>query len=141
MVRPNDWVVIGVDGDPVPGVVESVRGLAGLFHGFADDVERAWRSVASFGGDAAALSWVGQSADAFKENFGPLPGRMQKLYVSYREAGDALSVYWPRLQAAQAKADAALREGRDAHADVQRLTGVATTAAADLKTAQTSATD
>src|SRR5947208_14560401 len=114
MARPGDWYVLGLDGDPTPGVVESVQALARLFHDFADDAEAAWRNVNSFGADTTALSWVGQSADAFKTNFGPLPGRMQKLYTSYREAGDALAAYWPKLQAAQTKADAALRDGRDA---------------------------
>ena len=40
------------------------------------------------------------------------------------------------MQAAQDKADAALRQGQDAEADVSRATGIADNAAADLKTAQ-----
>jgi RHS repeat-associated protein len=58
------------------------------------------------------------------------------LYTSYSEASDALSAYWPQLQAAQTKADAALRQAQDAHADLQRATTSATNAATDLKTAQ-----
>jgi RHS repeat-associated protein len=140
MARPGGWDVLGLEGDPTPGVVESVQALAKQFHGFADDAESAWRNLNSFGADTTAMSWIGQSGDAFKENFGPLPGRMQKLYTSYREAGDALDAYWPKLQAAQSKADHALRDGLDAHADVQRMTGLANTAADNLKQAQTSAT-
>lgn len=136
MARPSDWYVLGLDRDPTPGVVESVQALAKQFGDFAHDVESAWRQLNSFGGDPTALSWVGQSADSFKTNFGPLPGRLQKLYTSYSEASDALSQYWPKLQAAQNKADAALRAGRDAEADVTRATGTANTAAANLKTAQ-----
>ncbi|MEZ0108642.1 uncharacterized protein YukE [Catenulispora sp. EB89] len=117
-------------------MVESVQALAKEFGDFSHDVERAWSSLNSFGGDATALSWVGQTADAFKAAFGPLPGRLQKLYVSYGEASDALSAYWTKMQAAQNKADAALRQGQDAEADVSRATGVANNAAADLKTAQ-----
>ncbi|WP_194904770.1 DUF6531 domain-containing protein [Catenulispora rubra] len=136
MARPTGWDILGLDGDPTPGVVESVQALAKEFGDFAHDVESAYRSLNSFGSDAAALQWVGQTADAFKSNYGPLPGRLQKLYTSYSEASDALSAYAPKLQAAQAKADAALRQAQDANADLQRATTNANTAAADLKTAQ-----
>jgi len=136
MARPSGWDILGLDGDPTPGVVESVQALAKEFGDFAHDVEAAYHSLNSFGGDANALQWIGQTADAFKSKFGPLPGRLQKLYTSYSEASDALSAYWPQLQAAQTKADTALRQAQDAHADLQRATTSATSAAADLKTAQ-----
>ena len=136
MVRPSGWEVLGLDGDPTPGVVEAVQALAKEFGDFSHDVQRAWSSLNSFGADTNALSWIGQSADAFKQNFGPLPGRLQKLYISYGEASDALSAYWPKLQAAQNKADTALRQGQDAEADLARATGHANNAAADLKSAQ-----
>ncbi|WP_143765406.1 polymorphic toxin type 30 domain-containing protein [Catenulispora acidiphila] len=125
-----------MDGDPTPGVVEAVQALAKEFGDFAHDVEHSWSSLNSFGGDATALSWVGQTAEAFKASFGPLPGRLQKLYISYSEASDALAAYWPKLQAAQNNADSALRQGLDAQADLTRATGTAANAAADLKTAQ-----
>src|SRR2546423_12768997 len=138
MARPSGWDILGLDGDPPPGVVESVTALAKQFHDFADDAERAWRDLNSFGGDAAALQWIGQTADAFKSNFGPLPGRMQKLYTSYREAGDALAAYAPKLQAAQSKADTALRQAQDPHADVPRGTTAASDADNDPIIAQRS---
>ena len=137
VARPGGWDVLGLDGDPTPGVVESGQALAKEFGDFSHDVQHAWSSLNSFGGDATALSWVGQTADAFKASFGPLPGRLQKLYVSYGEASDALSAYWPKMQTAQSKADAALRQGQDAEADVSRATGTANNAAADLKTGVT----
>jgi len=55
MVRPSGWDVLGLDGDPTPGVVESVQALAKQFGDFAHDVESAYRGLNSFGGDAAAL--------------------------------------------------------------------------------------
>ncbi|MBS2552522.1 hypothetical protein KGQ19_37275 [Catenulispora sp. NL8] len=136
MARPTGWDILGLDGDPTPGVVESVQALAKQFGDFAHDVESAYRSLNSFGSDATAMQWVGQTADAFKANYGPLPGRLQKLYTSYSEASDALSAYAPQLQAAQSKADSALRQAQDANADMQRATTNANSAAADLKTAQ-----
>ena len=136
MVRPTGWDVLGLDGDPTPGVVESVQALAREFGDFAHDVESAYRSLNSFGADTAAMQWVGQTAESFKGQYGPLPGRLQKLYTSYSEASDALSAYAPQLQAAQSKADSALRQAQDANVDLQRATTNANTAAADLKTAQ-----
>ena len=136
MARPSGWDVLGLDGDPTPGVVESVEALAKEFGDFAHDVESAYRSLNSFGSDANALQWVGQTAEAFKGQFGPLPGRLQKLYTSYSEASDALSAYAPLLRAAQSKADSALRQAQDAQVDLQRATTNANTAATDLKTAQ-----
>ena len=76
MACPADWYVIGLDGDPTPGNVESVQALAKEFGDFSHDVQAAWSSLNSFGGDTTALSWIGQSAEAFKANFGPLPGRL-----------------------------------------------------------------
>ncbi|WP_370380948.1 DUF6531 domain-containing protein [Catenulispora sp. GAS73] len=116
--------------------MESVQALAKEFGDFAHDVESAYRSLNSFGSDTAAMQWVGQTAESFKGQYGPLPGRLQKLFTSYSEASDALSAYAPALQAAQSKADSALRQAQDANADLQRATTNATTAAADLKTAQ-----
>ena len=136
MARPTGWDILGLDADPTPGVVESVQALAKQFGDFAHDVEAAYRSLNSFGSDTAAMQWVGQTAEAFKAKYGPLPGRLQKLYTSYSEASDALSAYAPLLQAAQTKADSALRQAQDANADLQRATTNATNAAADLKTAQ-----
>jgi RHS repeat-associated protein len=136
VARPSGWDILGLDGDPTPGVVESVQALAKEFGDFAHDVESAYRSLNSFGSDTTALQWVGQTADAFKGQFGPLPGRLQKLYTSYSEASDALSAYAPQLQAAQSKADSALRQAQDANADLQRANTTANNAAADLKTAQ-----
>ncbi|WP_329956164.1 RHS repeat-associated core domain-containing protein [Catenulispora pinistramenti] len=116
--------------------MESVQALAKQFGDFAHDVESASRSLNSFGSDAAAMQWIGKTADAFKAQYGPLPGRLQKLYTSYSEASDALSAYWPALQAAQNKADSALRQAQDANADLQRASVNATNTANDLKTTQ-----
>ena len=49
MVRPTGWDILGLDGDPTPGVVESVQALAKEFGDFAHDVEAAYRSLNSFG--------------------------------------------------------------------------------------------
>ncbi|WP_370374359.1 putative T7SS-secreted protein [Catenulispora sp. GP43] len=116
--------------------MESIQDLAKEFGDFSHDAEDSLSALKSFGSDTNALAWVGQTADAFKATFGPLPGRLEKLYVSYGEASDALAAYWPKLQAAQDKADAALRQGQDADIEVTRANDNANNAADDLKSAQ-----
>lgn len=44
MARPPGWDVLGLDGDPTPGVVESVQASAKEFGDFAHDVEAAYHS-------------------------------------------------------------------------------------------------
>ncbi|NUP51277.1 MAG: hypothetical protein HOW97_28790 [Catenulispora sp.] len=136
VARPIGWNVLGLDKDPTPGMVETVQALAKEFGDFSHDVQSALSALNSFGRDASALSWIGQTAETFKASFGPLPGRLQKLYVSYSEASDALAAYWPKMQAAQNKADTALRQGQDAEVEVSRANATADNTAADLKTAQ-----
>lgn len=116
LARPTDWNVLDLDKDPVPGDPYEVRDLAHKLTGFSEDVGSALRSIKGLSGDSALLSWVGSSGDAFREQFGDLPKELDKLERSYRMAGDALAAYWPQLEQAQAKADKALQDGRDARA-------------------------
>jgi hypothetical protein len=55
MARPTGWDVLGLDGDPTPGVVETVQGLTKQFGDFAHDVQSAYGSLNSFGADTTAL--------------------------------------------------------------------------------------
>jgi hypothetical protein len=100
--------------------------------------ERAFRSVTSLAGDSAIMSWVGLSGDAFREQFGNFPDQLRKLYTSHEMAGDALVAYAPQLTSAQAQADKALADGREARAQLTTVTGAlnaasnAATSAANL---------
>lgn len=64
------------------------------------------------------LSWAGKTADVFAEEFADAPKKLRKLKKSYDLAGDALTSFWPDLEAAQDKADKALRDGRKARAEL-----------------------
>jgi uncharacterized protein YukE len=136
MARPTDWHVLDLDGDPTPGDVSSVQALAREFHDFADDVQRAWGRVSSLGTDQTALTWIGASADAFREQFGKFPDDLRKLFTSYRMAGDALEAYWPVLQRVQNTADKACWDAEGAHEDLARAAVTLTGAQQDLKNAQ-----
>jgi uncharacterized protein YukE len=140
MARPTDWHVLDLDGDPTPGDVASVQALAGEFHDFADDVQRAFGQVSSLGADPTALTWIGTSADAFRDQFGKFPDDLKKLFTSYRMVGDALDGYWPVLQRVQNSADRAWWDAEGANDDLARATTTLTAAQQDLKKAQTAGT-
>lgn len=128
MARPTDWWVLDLDGDPTPGDPARLRMLATRFHDFAETAYRAKRAVESLQGDGAVLTWVGLSGDAFREQFGEFPGQVHKLYQSHLMVGDALDAYAPQLERAQAMADRALADGRQARDRVDSLSGQLVTA-------------
>src|SRR6187549_2372014 len=130
MARPSDWWVLDLEADPTPGDPDRVELLADRFLDFAEISERAYRSVTSLAGDSAIMSWVGLSGDAFREQFGGFPDQLRKLYTSHQMAGDALVSYAPQLTAAQAQADRALADGREARAQLGSVSAVLTTAKA-----------
>uniref|UniRef100_UPI00048D2644 putative T7SS-secreted protein n=1 Tax=Streptomyces sp. 142MFCol3.1 TaxID=1172179 RepID=UPI00048D2644 len=116
--RPGDWHVLDLDKDPTPGDPDRVRHLAKSLHDFADDVGEALRSIKGMADEDAVLKWAGKSAKAFGDEFSGVPKQLKKLKKSYEMAGDALAVYWPVLERAQALADKALAKGREAQSDL-----------------------
>src|SRR5882724_3919581 len=116
--RPADWHVLDLDKDPTPGDPDRVRDLSKNLHDFADDVARVLRDIKGMAGEEAILQWAGKTADAFIAEFEDAPGKLKKLKKSYEMAGDALASYWPELERAQALADKALAQGREAQGDL-----------------------
>ncbi|NEA69424.1 hypothetical protein G3I68_01450 [Streptomyces sp. SID13588] len=126
--RPTDWHVLDLDRDPVPGDPYEVKELARKLGDFADDVSSALRSVRGLSGNNAVQDWAGLAADAYREQFGDLPGELDKLEKSYRLASGALETYWPKLETAQADADRALSQGRAARQDLDAAKATQTNA-------------
>jgi RHS repeat-associated protein len=135
MPRPNDWWVLDLDKDPTPGDPARVDALGDRFLDFSEVAERAYRSVTSLQGDSAVMSWVGLSGDAFREHFGEFPEQLRKLYTSHQLCGDALTVYSPQLSQAQAQADRALADGREARDRLGSTTSTLATAQAGTDSA------
>ena len=131
MARPSDWWVLDLEADPTPGDPDRVELLADRFLDFAEISERAYRSVTSLAGDSAIMSWVGLSGDAFREQFGGFPDQLRKLYTSHQMAGDALVGYAPQLGTAQAQADRALADGREARAQLSTVSAALNSAKAN----------
>ncbi|MEU9956637.1 DUF6531 domain-containing protein [Streptomyces sp. NPDC050982] len=116
--RPTDWHVLDLEKDPTPGDPVRVKSLAKNLHDFADDVQDALRLVKGMADEDAVLTMVGKTADVFRDEFSGVPKNLKKLKKSYDLAGDALAAYWPQLERAQALADKALAQGREAQADL-----------------------
>jgi len=133
MTRPADWWVLDLDRDPTPGSPDNLTRLGDRFLDFADVAHRAQRAVESLQGDGAVLSWVGQSGDAFREQFGEFPTQVRKLHTSHQMVGDALHDLAPKLQTAQAQADRALADGRAARERLSSLTGQLDLAQGDVE--------
>ncbi|MEV8503673.1 RHS repeat-associated core domain-containing protein [Actinoplanes sp. NPDC051475] len=134
MARPGDWWVLDIDGDPTPGAPDNLVTVGDRFLSFADEAYRAQRAVDSLQGDGAVLTWIGQSGDAFREQFGEFPEQLRKLHTSHRMVGDALHAFAPKLQNAQAMADRALADGRAAREQLGGLTGQLQLAQGDVET-------
>ncbi|WP_434589780.1 DUF6531 domain-containing protein [Streptomyces sp. A5-4] len=120
--RPGDWHVLDLEKDPTPGDPQRVKALSRELQDFADDVSDALRLVKGMASEEAVLKWAGKSAKAFQDEFEDVPKHLKKLEKSYGMAGDALATYWPKLERAQALADKALVNGREAQADLKSAT-------------------
>ncbi|MEU9897710.1 DUF6531 domain-containing protein [Streptomyces phaeochromogenes] len=110
--------MLDLEKDPTPGDPVRVKSLAKSLHDFADDVQDALRLVKGMADEDAVLSMVGKTADVFRDEFSGVPKNLKKLKKSYDLAGDALAAYWPQLERAQALADKALAQGREAQSDL-----------------------
>jgi hypothetical protein len=95
--------------------------------------------VESLQGDGAVLTWVGQSGDAFREQFAEFPSQVNKLYNSHLMVADALDEYAPVLETAQAQAERALADGRVATADLVAGRAALNTAEVDFSGASKTA--
>jgi hypothetical protein len=108
-----DWSPLG--GNPVPGDPGEVRRLASRFDQIADEVSVQTGRLRTVSAQASSSGlWAGQAAEACRPHLHKLPGLLDKVVVSYRKAGGALSGYAPKLSAAQDKAVHALRMATEA---------------------------
>lgn len=72
-MRPVDWYVLDLPGDPVPGDPGSVGVLARRVQRVAEDAERAEREVQGLAGDGAVTTWLGLAAEVFREALQEFP--------------------------------------------------------------------
>ncbi|MGH3840212.1 MAG: RHS repeat-associated core domain-containing protein [Pseudonocardiaceae bacterium] len=110
----NQWQVLDLDGDPVPGDPAQTHSLATQLQHEAELAEHntdRLRSVAANGGD---LHMEGDYAPKFQDVLGGLPDELAKLGKAHRGCGDAVSAFATSLDQAKSQASTALRQGQDA---------------------------
>ncbi|MCE7082156.1 DUF6531 domain-containing protein, partial [Streptomyces sp. ST2-7A] len=104
--------------DPAPGDPDRIERLGGELEEFADDVFTALGKVRSMGEEGALATFVGESAEAYRDRFDKLPPDLDKLHTSYDLAAQALLTYAPKLREAQTDADRALAEAIEAREEL-----------------------
>lgn len=112
-----DWSPLDLAVCPVPGDPYGVRQLAQQLESLADDVDVQNRHLRSIGASTSEF-WQGPAATEVQKGLGKLPGDLDKLVTSYRDAAKAMYGYAPRLQHAQDDAYAALQQAKVAKADL-----------------------
>jgi hypothetical protein len=109
------WELIG--GDPAPGSPDSIGNACAALAHIADIATQARQDLVKQTGAAGIEYWKGSAADAFRADVAKLPGDLDTLGTSYRDASHALSTFRDVLHNAQADAGTALRIATQAKAD------------------------
>ncbi|WP_143622431.1 DUF6531 domain-containing protein, partial [Streptomyces alkaliphilus] len=104
--------------DPTPGDPDRIERLGNELEEFAEDVFTALGKVRSMGEEGALASFVGESAEAYRDRFDKLPPDLDKLHTSYDLAAQALLAYAPKLREAQGDADRALNRAIEAREEL-----------------------
>jgi uncharacterized protein YukE len=101
-----EWELVG--GDPTPGDPNAYTMLSGFFDGTAQNAQDAACRLRALALNADDAVWRGEAADAFREDLGELPKKLDKLYHSYHEASEALRIYGVSLRQLQSRAQTEL---------------------------------
>ncbi len=141
MGRSSDWSVLGLSSDPTPGDPERIKRLAERLETFADDAAEALSTIRGMVESDSLATFVGLTADAFKERFEKVPPNLTKLHTSYDLAAAALATYWPKLEDAQRDADRALTDGESAASELATARSALETAVSELEDAEEAAED
>ncbi|WP_182662912.1 DUF6531 domain-containing protein, partial [Streptomyces calidiresistens] len=104
--------------DPAPGDPDRIERLGNELEEFAEDVFTALGKVRAMGEEGALASFVGESAEAYRDRFDKLPPDLDKLHTSYDLAAQALLTYAPKLREAQGDADRALNRAIEAREEL-----------------------
>lgn len=105
MSRPTDWSALDRGADPVPGDPGTVMFAGRRYVGTADAILRAAENLTTALGDEFGQS---EAVDAIREQGEEVARRIVRAESRYRDMGDAMMTYAPKLTAAQARSVEAL---------------------------------
>ncbi|MER8224066.1 putative T7SS-secreted protein [Streptomyces sp. NPDC094143] len=124
MTRPRseEWAVIGEAADPIPGDPDEVAKLGRQLRKTAEAIKKQADEIKAL---SSVDEWKSKTAEEFRKDAEEAEGKLRKAFKRYDAAADALgekvveggcsSQYASELHRAQAMADKALRDARDAH--------------------------
>jgi uncharacterized protein YukE len=119
-VRPSDWFLVDLGGDPTPGDAFGIRALAGKYGEIAQIAGEASTGVRHARSSGATSAWVGDAGDVFRDKSERMPGELAKANDSYDLVADALRTWATAVDDTQAQADRGLQQAREAQADLNR---------------------
>jgi len=113
-----EWELVG--GDPTPGDPGAYSTLSDFFEGTAQNASEAGSRLRALALNADDQVWRGEAADAFREDLGELPKKLEQLHNSYHEASEALRIYGVSLRQLQARAESELHKAVAADEEMRR---------------------
>ncbi|HEY4153395.1 MAG TPA: hypothetical protein VGM38_08750 [Pseudolysinimonas sp.] len=119
-MRPSDWFLVDLGGDPTPGDAFGIRALAGKYGEIAQIAGEASTGVRHARSSGATSAWVGDAGDVFRDKSERMPGELAKANDSYDLVADALRTWATAVDDTQAQADRGLQQAREAQADLNR---------------------
>src|SRR3954454_4964588 len=128
VVRPSDWFLVGLPGDPTPGDAFGIRNLAGKYGEIAQIAAEASTGVRQARSSGAASAWVGDAGVVFRDRSERMPGELAKANDSYDMVAEALRAWGAAVDDTQAPADWGLQQAREVHADLSRAQPALTSA-------------
>src|SRR6187402_2599898 len=118
VVRPSDWFLVELPGDPTPGDAFGIRSLSNTYASIASIAGEASTGIRHARSSSAAAAWIGDAGDVFRDKSERMPGELAKAHESYAIVADALKSWADAVDDTQAQADRGLQQAREAHADL-----------------------
>ncbi|MFF3497944.1 hypothetical protein [Streptomyces sp. NPDC003247] len=112
----EDWSVLDLTGDPVPGEPVQIRALATRLKREAEHAEQHTERLLQVAVNSGDLRMRGDYAPAFLRRLAELPDRASRLGPAYESCGNALAVYAESLELAKIQSRTALSRGLQADA-------------------------
>lgn len=126
---PEEWSVLQLGGDPVPGDGDSIQQIVSAYQDLASTTQEAHDLLAS---GSSIEGGQGKAMAAFKELVSKLPARLDTMANSYGRAANAYLQYLPQLQEAQSMSLQALDQAQQASQDAGAAEAAVTSARAAL---------
>ncbi|MES4901701.1 MULTISPECIES: DUF6531 domain-containing protein [unclassified Streptomyces] len=115
----EDWSVLDLTGDPVPGDPARIQTLAAQLKREAEHAEQHTSRLRQVAANSGDLRMQGDYAPRFLRRLAELPEQAARLGPAHEKCGNALAAYAQQLEQAKIQSRAALSRGMQADAQYQ----------------------